>query len=1327
MKIEAEDYAALYDEDSVYSPAVTDGTVQIWEKSSAEYIINTEEEMTYAVTLNLSTEVAYITGGNQTAVNVYLNDELVNERVEINGDVDGNENYTLFTDNSLGYITLASGENRLKIEVPNDWGARNIIMDYFTLAPAEMVTCPAVIQAEDFQFYQYTKDIVKKVADIKDLSPGDKLTNGTGDGIDGVNAVNIPAGAYTSYSFAVPEAGYYKISLSASVQGNRTGSGNPVFAWCDNRLVPNIRVNGVDAYSPSESYAKKVHTLRASGDGSLGMNEFGPYFENEKITIYLNKGGNSLDIGFIDGYSSAYCNQPYRFDCFNLSYIGAEPDPEDKPNVQQVPSGETTSFSPKLYDYNESIDVENKNFSQNGDILTLRKGSTLVYNVKTDGGLFKLTSQMLLADRSVSGYINVSVNKAGYASAKITGTADSWGSGEYAPESWGILELSKGVNTISIQTDTDLMFKQLTFSPAGEELSDPIWSAIRVEARDAYDYYVDSTFDEEHSTGTVRPKDGLDIVKDGSLSVRRRDYYKYTITAPKAGNYNFSLSAALGDRAYAPIYYKLNGAKPVTGFQFLNTGTWTDYVLQSICVLHLEEGENDFEYGIDSTSTNFGIYVQNLQFACIDDFSLLGSRANNRQLDGSEKVFRGTDTLKFFFNGNVDAATVNSSTVSLTAEDGGRIPAKAEVDGNVINLKLLQSLDYSTGYQVYLSKAITSNFSVAGQSDYNISFKTIDEGEEDNANDVIESAQMDITYEDVKVIGSVRSANGLTMGGRKMYATLCDPDGNIVTSDIEGVTDAEGKYTLSYTMAQNSKEGEYTISVTDEYCDTPAVDSALYFALETESGFLTALNSAKNSDEVKAVLENYEARLGYDLENDLSMVPDVAKFYADFVGRNYQRYIEFAEDYDFFRYAEAVKQLVDNTKLEPVLFNEETCGVLGVPYEDILLIQNNRNLFLAELIRNRNIEDPYEYAKMLKELVNTYLSIEYDVAAPALTGEDKSVYVGQGVSVDAAFVSVQNNVKAATIKIEDITGNTNLLEAAAVKPAQDVTVVKEGRAVTLEYSPNTPGTAASLGSITITAGTAGAYKLKLFGEIQYSVSDNAYVALPLEEKTVTITVNAGTGGSTSGGNRPSGGKAQGDSPSSGNPGVPATPATPSEPYRFTDLSGVGWAQSSIYMLLADSRGIISESEDYLFRPNDFVKREEFAKMIVLMKGAYSEISRTNFADVDSDAWYYSYVASAEKSGLILGYDDGCFGIGQNMTRQDMTVILARCLGDRLSEPDYSQSFADDEEMADYAKESIYKIKTAGLVEGVGNNCFAPRDMVTRAMAAKVICEALSIL
>ena len=93
-----------------------------------------------------------------------------------------------------------------------------------------------------------------------------------------------------------------------------------------------------------------------------------------------------------------------------------------------------------------------------------------------------------------------------------------------------------------------------------------------------------------------------------------------------------------------------------------------------------------------------------------------------------------------------------------------------------------------------------------------------------------------------------------------------------------------------------------------------------------------------------------------------------------------------------------------------------------------------------------------------------------------------------------------------------------------------------------------------------------------------------------------------------------------------------------EDKKFSDISG-HYAENVINKY-ADS-GIISGYPDGTFKPDNSVTRAELAKILV---GAFDlqETNALDYADVDSSAWYYSYLERAAKYipvyALPVAYD-----------------------------------------------------------------------------------------
>ncbi len=209
--------------------------------------------------------------------------------------------------------------------------------------------------------------------------------------------------------------------------------------------------------------------------------------------------------------------------------------------------------------------------------------------------------------------------------------------------------------------------------------------------------------------------------------------------------------------------------------------------------------------------------------------------------------------------------------------------------------------------------------------------------------------------------------------------------------------------------------------------------------------------------------------------------------------------------------------------------------------------------------------------------------------------------------------------------------------------------------------------------------------------------------------------NGGSGGG-GGGSSSSGGKK--NTSSSGNAiGISKdTGSNGDKKDIFDDLSSAEWARESILALY--EKGIVSGMGENKFDPSGRVTREQFAKMIVSACGKFEQNAECNFTDTDKNAWYAPYVASAANAGIVFGIDESNFGIGRNITREDMAVMIYRAAG--MSAEQADELFADDSELSDYAREAVYTLKAKKIMSGKGDNRFEPKAYATRAEAARMI-------
>lgn len=222
-----------------------------------------------------------------------------------------------------------------------------------------------------------------------------------------------------------------------------------------------------------------------------------------------------------------------------------------------------------------------------------------------------------------------------------------------------------------------------------------------------------------------------------------------------------------------------------------------------------------------------------------------------------------------------------------------------------------------------------------------------------------------------------------------------------------------------------------------------------------------------------------------------------------------------------------------------------------------------------------------------------------------------------------------------------------------------------------------------------------------------------------DTRLAQTVINPGTGDSGSGGGNGGGGKSSASyTPTVTPPTEPENPEIPSE--KFSDLSGSEWAKDAIYAL--SERKIISGYDDGSFRPNNTITRNEFITMLMIAFDMVDENAEYTFVDGDGGAWYAKYVASAKKAGVVTGYTDGRFGDGENITRQDLAVMVYRLAN--IEKKETAVSFADDDKISDYAKEAVYTLNSVGIINGMGENNFEPTENATRAQAARILYLAL---
>ncbi|MCC8169256.1 MAG: S-layer homology domain-containing protein [Oscillospiraceae bacterium] len=176
---------------------------------------------------------------------------------------------------------------------------------------------------------------------------------------------------------------------------------------------------------------------------------------------------------------------------------------------------------------------------------------------------------------------------------------------------------------------------------------------------------------------------------------------------------------------------------------------------------------------------------------------------------------------------------------------------------------------------------------------------------------------------------------------------------------------------------------------------------------------------------------------------------------------------------------------------------------------------------------------------------------------------------------------------------------------------------------------------------------------------------------------------------------------------------------------FADTDG-HWAETVLSLM--SYRGVINGIEEdgqTVFKPDDDMTRAEFASMI----SNYLNLDLSDYGDAylefadsgEIPLWAQGCVGAMYEEGIILGKsnDDGTvtFNPCDKITRAEAMTILGRLID---SEESAELTFADADEIPEWARESMSKLLSAGIISGYSDNTILPNNNVKRAEAVNML-------
>lgn len=169
---------------------------------------------------------------------------------------------------------------------------------------------------------------------------------------------------------------------------------------------------------------------------------------------------------------------------------------------------------------------------------------------------------------------------------------------------------------------------------------------------------------------------------------------------------------------------------------------------------------------------------------------------------------------------------------------------------------------------------------------------------------------------------------------------------------------------------------------------------------------------------------------------------------------------------------------------------------------------------------------------------------------------------------------------------------------------------------------------------------------------------------------------------------------------------------------YTDVATGDWFYNDVnYVTL---NGMMT-GDGQAFNPSGSVKREMVPTVLYRLEGQPT-VKAGSFSDVADGIWYASATAWGAENGIILGVGDDAFGVGTDITRETLAIMLyryAKYKGCDMTASDDLSSFNDADSVHSWALKEMQWAVGAGIITGKGAN-IDPQGTATRAELAAML-------
>lgn len=169
---------------------------------------------------------------------------------------------------------------------------------------------------------------------------------------------------------------------------------------------------------------------------------------------------------------------------------------------------------------------------------------------------------------------------------------------------------------------------------------------------------------------------------------------------------------------------------------------------------------------------------------------------------------------------------------------------------------------------------------------------------------------------------------------------------------------------------------------------------------------------------------------------------------------------------------------------------------------------------------------------------------------------------------------------------------------------------------------------------------------------------------------------------------------------------------------YQDITGSEWYASAVQEMT--ERGLMQGTSPELFSPHNAVDRATAITVLWRLEGS-PDSKAAGFSD-SAGTWYATAAAWAQAQGIATGYENGTFGGGDTVTREQLATFFYRYAlykGDTLA-AGVLTPFSDADTVSDWALTPVRHAVGLGILRGDGDGLLSPKGVATRAALASML-------